>query len=237
MRCQHIYSVVIFSHKFLNSDCINSKLLHSWLFIDLPEHHYTTQTSKFNNFCNCSSAMLNNVFKKTRHSLWLLVLLWWYLHKNTNTSITQTWPWFGVFVVIVLKNCSTFVSWPEIIGKKIVRDFKRVKIIIDSTISGLPAHLFSEYSASIQIAWIIQHRHQSSTNYKTLDAIWMSIMVRDCIKIMEIIGMLMIIILGLVTVVIIILMIMIIVVIIMLKVIVMIMTKIVLKVLGKSVGG
>ena len=27
-----------------------SKLLHSWLFIDLSEHHYTALTSKFNNF-------------------------------------------------------------------------------------------------------------------------------------------------------------------------------------------
>ena len=41
-----------------------SKLLHSWLFIDLSEHHYTTQTSKFNNFLNGSSMMLNNVFNQ-----------------------------------------------------------------------------------------------------------------------------------------------------------------------------
>ena len=40
-----------------------SKLLHSWLFIDLSEHHYTALTSKFNNFFNRSSTMLNNVFK------------------------------------------------------------------------------------------------------------------------------------------------------------------------------
>ena len=43
-----------------------SKLLHSWLFIDPSEHHYTTQTSKFNNFLNRSSTMLNNVFKKSK---------------------------------------------------------------------------------------------------------------------------------------------------------------------------
>ena len=55
--------MVIFSHRFLDSDCINSKLLHSWLFIDLSEHHYTALTSKFNNFVNRSSMMLNNVFK------------------------------------------------------------------------------------------------------------------------------------------------------------------------------
>ena len=40
-----------------------SKLLLSWLFVDPSEHHYTTQTSKFNNFFNRSSTMLNNVFK------------------------------------------------------------------------------------------------------------------------------------------------------------------------------
>ena len=62
MRCQLVYSVVIFSHRFLDSDCINCKLLHSWLFIDLSEHHYTALTSKFNNFFNRSSTMLNNVF-------------------------------------------------------------------------------------------------------------------------------------------------------------------------------
>ena len=36
--------------------------MHSWLFIDLSEHHYTALTSKFNNFFNRSSTMLNNVF-------------------------------------------------------------------------------------------------------------------------------------------------------------------------------
>ena len=35
-----------------------SKLLHSWLFIDPSEHHYMTQTSKFNNCWNRSSTML-----------------------------------------------------------------------------------------------------------------------------------------------------------------------------------
>ena len=48
---------------FLKVTVSISKLLHSWLFIDLSEHHYTTQTSKFNNFLNRSSTMLNNVFK------------------------------------------------------------------------------------------------------------------------------------------------------------------------------
>ena len=43
-----------------------SKLLHSWLFIDPSEHHYTTQTLKFNFFFSRSSTMLNNVFKKSK---------------------------------------------------------------------------------------------------------------------------------------------------------------------------
>ena len=49
MRCQHVYSVVIFSHRFLDSDCINFKTF-AFLAVYLSEHHYTTQTSKFNNF-------------------------------------------------------------------------------------------------------------------------------------------------------------------------------------------
>ena len=40
------YSVI----DFLIVTASISKLLHSWLFIDPSEHHYTTQTSKFNNF-------------------------------------------------------------------------------------------------------------------------------------------------------------------------------------------
>ena len=41
-----------------------SKLLYSWLFTDPSEHHYTTQTWKFNHFI-----MLNNggVHKRTNH--------------------------------------------------------------------------------------------------------------------------------------------------------------------------
>ena len=53
------YSVI----DFLIVTASISKLLHSWLFIDLSEHHYTALTSKFNNFLNRSSTMLNNVFK------------------------------------------------------------------------------------------------------------------------------------------------------------------------------
>ena len=54
----------IFSHRYLDSDCLDLKLLYSWLFIDPSERHYTThQTSKFNKFFNQASTMLNNVFK------------------------------------------------------------------------------------------------------------------------------------------------------------------------------
>ena len=52
------YSVI----DFLIVTASISKLLHSWLFIDLSEHHYTALTSKFNHFLTRSSTMLNNVF-------------------------------------------------------------------------------------------------------------------------------------------------------------------------------
>ena len=41
-----MYSFVIFSHRYLNSDCINLifLILYSWLFIGPSEHHHTTQT-------------------------------------------------------------------------------------------------------------------------------------------------------------------------------------------------
>ena len=60
------YSVI----DFLIVTASISKPLHSWLFIDLSEHHYTALTSKFNNFFNRSSTMLNNVFKAPESSSW-----------------------------------------------------------------------------------------------------------------------------------------------------------------------
>ena len=45
------------------------KLLHSWLFIDPSEHHYTTQTSKLKKNLNRSSTMLNNVFNVTANCI------------------------------------------------------------------------------------------------------------------------------------------------------------------------
>ena len=110
MRCQHVYTVVIFSHRFLDSDCINFKLLHSWLFIDLSEHHYTTQTSKFNNFFKsflhdvkqCSLNPLNNYM-----AIWLrywkikdnIFLLWFLFVKGEkwwpNPQGDTHRPWWG----------------------------------------------------------------------------------------------------------------------------------------------
>ena len=59
-----------------------SKLLHSWLFIDLSEHHYTALTSKFNNFFNRSSTMSNNVFNVTWNAISKRVLWLWVTWKN-----------------------------------------------------------------------------------------------------------------------------------------------------------
>ena len=39
--------MVIFSHRYLDSDCINFKSFVFLAVIDPSEHHYTTQTSKF----------------------------------------------------------------------------------------------------------------------------------------------------------------------------------------------
>ena len=60
---QTVYSLVIFSHRYLDSDRINFKTLVFLAVFGPSEHHHTTQTSKFNNFLNGTSTMLNNVFK------------------------------------------------------------------------------------------------------------------------------------------------------------------------------
>ena len=49
--------MVIFSHRYLDWDNINVKI-----FVFPSEHHYVTQTLKFNNFSNQDSTKLNNVF-------------------------------------------------------------------------------------------------------------------------------------------------------------------------------
>ena len=73
MHCQHVYSVVIFSHRFLDSDCINFKtfafLAVYWPFwTSLIQHRHQSSTI----FLNPSSTMLNNVFKSPY--LWIVSL-------------------------------------------------------------------------------------------------------------------------------------------------------------------
>ena len=67
------YSVI----DFLIVNTSISKLLHSWLFIDPSEHHYTTQ-----NFFNRSSTMLNNVFNPTA----VYRMIWSQIHRRWETN-------------------------------------------------------------------------------------------------------------------------------------------------------
>ena len=64
-----VFSMVIFSHRYLDSDRINFKtfvfLEAGALFIGPSERHHITQTSKLNKFYNGGSTMLNNIFKIT----------------------------------------------------------------------------------------------------------------------------------------------------------------------------
>ena len=60
-----VYSVVIFSYRYLDSDRILSKRLYSWLFIGLSEHHHAAHTSMKKNKLKGASTMLNNVFNNT----------------------------------------------------------------------------------------------------------------------------------------------------------------------------
>ena len=95
MRCQLVYSVVIFSHRFLDSDCmvcINFKTF-AFLAVYWPfwTSLYSTDipglTSKFNNFLNRSSTILNNVFKiSKRESIYAKII---------NLPVAKKWD-FGV---------------------------------------------------------------------------------------------------------------------------------------------
>ena len=72
MRCQLVYSVVIFSHRFLDSDCINFK---TFAFLAVYWPFWTSLYStdiKVQQFFNRSSTMLNNVFKSPY--LWIVSL-------------------------------------------------------------------------------------------------------------------------------------------------------------------
>ena len=66
----------LFSHRFLDSDCIHFKTF-VFLAVYWPvwTSYYTTQTSKFNNFLNGASTMLNNVFNPSVPFLWLCCLI------------------------------------------------------------------------------------------------------------------------------------------------------------------
>ena len=58
---------MIFSHRYLDSDCINFKTLYTWLFVDPSEHHYSTQIHLSSIiFWNQASTMLNNIFKQLK---------------------------------------------------------------------------------------------------------------------------------------------------------------------------
>ena len=61
MVSQTVYSVVIFSHRVLDSDCINFKTFAFLAVYDPSEQHYTTKTSKVQFFFNWLSTKLNNM--------------------------------------------------------------------------------------------------------------------------------------------------------------------------------
>ena len=46
-----VYSVMIFSHRYLDSDLLHLKFFVLLLFIGPSEHYHTTQIPKFNNKC------------------------------------------------------------------------------------------------------------------------------------------------------------------------------------------
>ena len=62
------FSVVIFGHRFLIVTASIPKLFNSCLFIDLPETHYTTQTSKFPSFTpNYNTQPISRFSSRTQH--------------------------------------------------------------------------------------------------------------------------------------------------------------------------
>ena len=89
-----------------------SKLLPSWLFIDLSEHHYTALTSKFNDFLNRSSTMLNNVFKCLvdvirRLHIVMYSLLGWTTRGRHHTPVSvclTVWPLHRDFSLLFARS-------------------------------------------------------------------------------------------------------------------------------------
>ena len=97
---QWIYSV----NDFLIVTASISKRLHSWLFIDPSERHYTTKTSKFNNLFNRSSTMLNNVFNCMDYIRPIFVQLGFLVIVNVvdRWCCCFLWYCFVVDVIVVL---------------------------------------------------------------------------------------------------------------------------------------
>ena len=99
-----------------------SKFLLSWLFIDPSEHHYTTQTSKFNNFlidppqCLAMSLTLKQKTNKNHFKIKLSLLPGPYgcVHNlciSTALHGVSVWQW----VAQIRESCSCwyflFVGW------------------------------------------------------------------------------------------------------------------------------
>ena len=99
MVSQTVYSVVIFIHRFLDSDCINFKtfafLAVYWPFWTLL---YNTDI-KVQQFFNRSSTMLNNVFKPGPD----------FSFKTVFAKLSETWPSRGNYGVDVAVTGSTYV--------------------------------------------------------------------------------------------------------------------------------
>ena len=82
MRCQLVYSVVIFSHRFLDSDCISFKTF-AFLAVYWPfwTSLYSTDIKVLKKIFNRSSTMLNNVFNVFLSHFVII------LHVNSNRKI------------------------------------------------------------------------------------------------------------------------------------------------------
>ena len=77
-------------YTYLDSDSMDLKLLYSWWFIDPAECHYTTQTSKFNNWFFFFNQALNVRLKKKAAS-------------NTNILMNKKFHVMRIVHVFVVK--------------------------------------------------------------------------------------------------------------------------------------
>ena len=105
MRCQLVYSVVIFSHRFLDSDCINFKTF-AFLAVYWPlwTSLYSTDI-KVQKKINRSSTMLNNVFKFN----YLLFLSIYFLFLDY-TKFLYSSPIF-ILLTFCVQNFSLFSAF------------------------------------------------------------------------------------------------------------------------------